>query len=125
MFLQIGVLKIFANFTGKHLPFYRTPPVAASKVSETILNLKLFLCPRRLDDFDPAGIYLYKVYNENTQTMCEICSKLTIKTPERRQGRRSGVFIVNFEQISHIFQVFPLLTQLYKNFNFNSFYGKF
>ena len=29
--------------------------------------------------------------------MCEICSKLTIKTPERRQLRRSrGVFIVNF-----------------------------
>ena len=25
------------------------------------------------------------------------CSKLTIKTPERRHWRRSGVFIVNFE----------------------------
>ena len=25
-----------------------------------------------------------------------------MKTPERRQRRRSGVFIVNFEQISHI-----------------------
>ena len=25
--------------------------------------------------------------------MCEICSKLTIKTPERRQWRRSGVFV--------------------------------
>ena len=34
--------------------------------------------------------------------MCEICSKSTIKTPERREWRRSGVFIVNFEQISHI-----------------------
>ena len=31
--------------------------------------------------------------------MCKICSKLTIKTPERRHSRRSGVFIVNFEQI--------------------------
>ena len=31
------------------------------------------------------------------------------KTPERRQWRRSGVFIVNFEQISHFFQVFLLL----------------
>ena len=31
--------------------------------------------------------------------MCEICSKLTIKTPERPYWRRSGVFIVNFEQI--------------------------
>ena len=31
------------------------------------------------------------------------CTKLTIKTPERRQWRRSGVFIVNFEHISHLF----------------------
>ena len=32
----------------------------------------------------PAGIYLLKVKNRNTRTRCEICSKLTIKTPERR-----------------------------------------
>ena len=31
-----------------------------------------------------AGIYLLKVNNRNTRTRCEICSKLTIKTPERR-----------------------------------------
>ena len=41
---------------------------------------------------------------------CEICSKLIIKTPERRQCRCSGVFIVNFEHISHLFLVFLLLT---------------
>ena len=29
-------------------------------------------------------IYLFKVNNRNTRTRCEICSKLTIKTPERR-----------------------------------------
>ena len=33
----------------------------------------------------PAGIYLLKVNNRNTRTRCEICSKLTIKIPERRQ----------------------------------------
>ena len=33
--------------------------------------------------FFPAGIYLLKVNNRNTRTRCEICSKLTIKTPER------------------------------------------
>ena len=27
-----------------------------------------------------AGIYLFKANNGNTETMCEICSKLTIKT---------------------------------------------
>ena len=61
---------------------------------------------------DPAGIHLFKVNNGNVRTMRKICSK--IKTPERRQWRRqrarSGIFIVNFEQISHIVLVFPLLT---------------
>ena len=33
----------------------------------------------------------------------KICSKLTIKTPVRRHGHRSGVFIANFE---HIFTPF-------------------
>ena len=36
-------------------------------------------------------------------------SKLTIKTPERRQWRRSDFFIVNFEHISHRVLVFLLL----------------
>ena len=58
----------------------------------------------------PAFIYLLKVDNRNTRTRCEICSKLTIKIPERRQWRRSGVFIVNFEHISHLIVVFLLLT---------------
>ena len=50
----------------------------------------------------PAGIYLLKVNIRNTRTKCEICTKLTIKIPERRQWRRSGIIIVNFEHISHI-----------------------
>ena len=33
-----------------------------------------------------------------------------IKTPERGQWRRSGVFNVNFEYISHLVLVFLLLT---------------
>ena len=60
--------------------------------------------------FNSAGIYLFKVNNRNTRTRCEICSKLTINTPERRQWRRSGVFIDNFEHISHLVLVFLLLT---------------
>ena len=32
----------------------------------------------------------------------KICSKLKIKTPERRHWRRTDVFIVNFEHISHL-----------------------
>ena len=61
-------------------------------------------------DQDTAGIYLLKVNNKNTRTRCEICSKLKIKTPERRQKRRSGVFIVDFEDISHVVLEFLLLT---------------
>ena len=38
------------------------------------------------------------------------CSKSTIKTAERRHCRRVGVFIVNFEQVSHLALVFLLLT---------------
>ena len=54
----------------------------------------------------PAVIHLLKVNNRNTRTICEICSKVTIKLPERRHWCRSGIFIVNFEQISHIVLVF-------------------
>ena len=32
---------------------------------------------------NPAGIYLFKVNNGNNRIMYEICSKLTINTPER------------------------------------------
>ena len=52
-------------------------------------------------DFDhyTDGIYLFRLNNENNIIMSGIFSKLAIKTPERRQRRRSGVFIVNFELI--------------------------
>ena len=43
---------------------------------------------------------MLKVNNRNTRTRCEIWSKVTIKTPERCQWSRSGVFIVNSEHIS-------------------------
>ena len=39
--------------------------------------------------------------------MCEICSKLTIKTPGQRHRHSSSVCIINDEQISHlVFLVF-------------------
>ena len=39
------------------------------------------------------------MFYSNAVTKSVICSKLTMKTPEPRQFTRSGVFIVNFEQI--------------------------
>ena len=71
----------------------------------------------------PAGIYLLKVNKRNTRTKCEICSKLTIKTPEQCQWRRSGVFIVNFEHIAHLALVCLLLT-LNMWFSFKILRGK-
>ena len=56
----------------------------------------------------PAKIYLFKVNNRNTRRRYEKCSKLTIKTPERRRSL-FDVFIVNFEQISQFLLVFLLL----------------
>ena len=37
--------------------------------------------------------------NRNTRARCEICSKLTMKMPEQRHWRCSGVLIVNFEHV--------------------------
>ena len=45
---------------------------------------------------------MFKVNNRSTRTRSEICSKLTIKTPEQRRHYPAlfGVFIVNFEQVT-------------------------
>ena len=56
----------------------------------------------------PAGIYfLQSICICFSRAMCEVCSKLTIKTPERREWHLHGVFIINVEQISKMFLVFP------------------
>ena len=38
--------------------------------------------------------------NENTRKRYEISSKLSIKAPEKYIWRRSGIFVVNFDNIS-------------------------
>ena len=50
----------------------------------------------------PSDIYVLKVIHRNTGTRCKIWSKLTIKTPEQRHWRRSGVLTVNFDHISQL-----------------------
>ena len=47
-----------------------------------------------------AANYMFKVNNRKTRERCEIYSKLTIKTPERRQWRRFGVFFGHFEHFT-------------------------
>ena len=62
------------------------------KLFTFLYNTLIFGCP--------AGNCMLKVNNRNSKTICEIYSKLTIKTLERRQ----------FERISHLVLVFLLLT---------------
>ena len=55
-----------------------------------------------------SQLAMFKVNIRNTRTRCEICSKLTIETPDVNDVVR--VFIVNFEHILHLVLVFLLLT---------------
>ena len=51
-----------------------------------------------------------KLTIETLEQGVKICSKLAMKTPERRYWGHYGIFIVNFEHISHLVLVFLLLT---------------
>ena len=53
----------------------------------------------------PAGNYMFKVNNRNTRTRKETCSKLTVKTPERRRlgiGTYFNSFIDKNEYVESI-----------------------
>ena len=86
-------------------------PLILWNLSEHLLLPKLFFIVALflLNNFNPANIYLLRVNKKNTRKRSEICLKLIIKTREPRFWRCSGVFIVNFGYISHVFQVFLLL----------------
>ena len=66
---------------------------------------------------------MFKTTKGNTKKRSEICSNLIIKTPERSQWRRSGLFIVNFvEDISllkilHVSIVDFELVNIYDNYD--------
>ena len=61
-----------------------------------------------------AGTYLLKVNKRNTRARCELCSKLTIKAPERCHWRLSGVVIFNCERISHtVLVLLSLILNMY------------
>ena len=72
-------------------------------VAGCYLCLSKFMLP-----YFAANNCMFKVSNRKTRARCGIYSKLTIKTLERHQWRRSDVFIVNLEQISHLVLVFLL-----------------
>ena len=76
----------------------------------------------------PVWHLLVQSSNRNKRTICQICSKSTIKTPEQRhhfnvatkgfliffrgywkRWRRYSVFIFDFEQILHVVLVYALM----------------
>ena len=66
-----------------------------------------------MDEPLTSSIYVLKVNKRKTRTKYEICSKLTLKTPERHYWRRSGVFIVNAERISLLLLLLLLSTRYF------------
>ena len=57
--------------------------VSRKKLSIVAINFSIYTCP----SFTPKNfsyIYLFKVDNRHNRKGCETCSKVKIKTPERR-----------------------------------------
>ena len=59
---------------------------------------------------NPKCNYMFKVKKRNSWTRCEICSKLTIRTPEGRHGVVLVSLLLTFKHTSHLVLVFLLLT---------------
>ena len=99
---------------------------------KTLLFSLFFYLSSHLSSFDwfvlwlynsiiPGSIYLFKFNNRNSRTRYEICSKLTIKTPERRHWR--CCLYVNFKYIVLLLLVFlslPFITYVIAGWD-NSF----
>ena len=84
---------VFRNFWGEYRE--TDPNFQVAKITLLHFFFSLFFDFQRLTYREPmytstefiirsfqVGIYLLKVNNGNTRTMCKICSKLTIKTSE-------------------------------------------
>ena len=63
--------------------YFRIGNTSSMKKKKASIKIKPAATSKQLLN-SPAGIYLSTVNNRNTKTRCEICSKLTLKTPERR-----------------------------------------
>ena len=70
-----------------------------SKSLSSIWNGNKYIREVTSGNLSLTNIYLFNVSNRNTRKRCQLSSKLIIKTPERLQWRRSGVFMFDFEHI--------------------------
>ena len=82
----------------------------SSNIMEIVYGQKWFKINSQIQKILwPTSTCSLKVNNGKIRTMSYICTKLLRKTPEWCHWRRSGIFIVNFEQILHIFWCFHIL----------------
>ena len=104
--IQITVLSKMKKETGNLVYFDK------KKILFSILKQKYLLKvdKKASNENTLIGLGLLNISKRNIKRNFEICLKLTIKTPDRRHWRRSGIFTVSFEQISHHALVFLLLT---------------
>ena len=105
----------FGSWKARQLFYKIRPRYHTDGSKKPRFSVSVGLTKRRyllLSKANPVGNHMFKVNNRNTKARCEIFSKLTIKRPERRHWRRSDVFIVNFEHISHLVLVLLLIVLL-------------
>ena len=96
--LNWKILILFLIIKKKHVPCFSSDKTIKQNfecgVAILILLIvkpQIFECAKWCDKTiiwilksNPAVNYIFKFNNKNTRTRCEICSKLTIKTPEWR-----------------------------------------
>ena len=109
--LPTNCLSVFDHFVGLALKGLKTTLKIWEKATKCNLTIlpKVMKCSWVSVKHISAGNYMFKVKNKNTRTRRKVCSKFTIKTP-KRYWRRSGIFIMNFEHLSHLALIFLLLT---------------
>ena len=94
----IGVFRILSNiYDGVFWTFF------ARNLHHRCLTGSYYASDQNHLRLFPTGIYLLKVNNRNTRARFEICTKLTIKTPERCHSRRS-------DDVIYVVLVYLLLT---------------
>ena len=101
-FTQILVIsfRFYKDCSVKHSAKLTSFPQTIFKIFEIFWSVSLL----KMEEINlHSKTYLFKVSNKNARKWCEICLKLTIKTPKRRHWHLFGVFVVNFEPISHLF----------------------
>ena len=102
----ISPTKYFLIFNGKLTTCYfdfaacafgmTSATVISAKVRKHVVKyckVKEIIITRSLITVYPVGIHLLKVNSRNTRTRFAICSKLTIKTPERRHWEETFPYL--------------------------------